>query len=124
MPTKAKLPNPKGAIKYFETKLKYVAGPTDVETWLEQGSANVLDLRDPKTFGKGHVPGAINFPRDKWSQHSQYLSKRKVNVLYCYDYTCHLAPKACIHFAKMGYPVMEMEGGFTGWSDKGLKVVR
>jgi len=43
------------------------------------------------------------------------LSKDKLNVLYCYNPQCHLASEAASALVAQGYPVIEMEGGFSAW---------
>jgi rhodanese-related sulfurtransferase len=46
----------------------------------------------------------------------------RVNVVYCYSQTCHLAAKAALAFLDKGFPVMELEGGFAAWKDHGFDV--
>ena len=64
--------------------------------------------------GMADIPGAINLPKDRWHD-PRGLSKNKTNVVYCYTQQCHLAANACVQFAALDYPVMELEGGFAGW---------
>jgi rhodanese-related sulfurtransferase len=45
-----------------------------------------------------------------------------LNVIYCYDATCHLASAAAAQLAAQGYPVVEMEGGFATWESRGYPV--
>ena len=66
-------------------------------------------------------PGAVNVSKDKWTT-LQGLHKDKVNVLYCYTQTCHLAAQAAEWFAAKGYPVVEMEGGFAAWKAADLEI--
>ena len=33
-----------------------------------------------------------------------------------------LAAKACVAFARQGFPVMEWEGGFNGWKEHDLEI--
>ena len=37
---------------------------------------------------------------------------------------CHLAANACVAFASQGFPVMELEGGFTAWKEHDLEIER
>jgi rhodanese-related sulfurtransferase len=83
----------------------------------------VVDVRASEDFAKGHIPGAINLPKETWENPAR-LSKDKTNVVYCYTQTCHLAANACFEFAGQGYPVMEMEGGFEGWKENDLDIER
>jgi rhodanese-related sulfurtransferase len=107
---------PAAARRYFEDKLAFTTGPVELERWLKTGEDNlvVVDVRATEDFAKGHIPGAISLPREQWDN-PQGLSKNKTNVVYCYTQQCHLAANACVRFAAMDYPVMELEGGFQGW---------
>ena len=100
---------------YFAAKLGFTTGPHEVSGMIDRKEDIVIvDLRFPSDFRKGHIPGAINLPKGKW-QNAQGLSKDKLNVLYCYNQTCHLAAEAAVELVAQGYPVAEMEGGFATW---------
>jgi len=75
---------------------------------------NIIDVRHEQDFRQGYIPGAVNLPREKWNT-LQGLSKDKINIVYCYSETCHLAASAALDFAAHGYRVMELEGGFDTW---------
>lgn len=114
--------NPREAVKYFEAKLNFTIGPIEVSHWLEENAPiQVIDVRAREDFEKGHIPGAISIPREQW-QNPKGLSKDKTNVIYCYSQTCHLAASAALEFAKKGYSVVEMEGGFNAWQKAQLEV--
>lgn len=121
----AKVPkaDPKEAAEYFEAKLKFTTGPIEVSHWLEEEAPiQVIDVRAAGDFEKGHIPGAVNLPRDQW-QSAKELARDKTNVIYCYSQTCHLAAAAAAEFAKKGFSVMELEGGFNTWQKAQLEVV-
>ena len=113
--------DPARARAYFEDKLAFTTGPVELDRWIKAGEDNlvVVDVRAAQDFAKGHIPGAINLPKEKWES-LQGLSKEKTNVVYCYTQQCHLAANACLHFASRGYPVMELEGGFEAWKENEL----
>jgi rhodanese-related sulfurtransferase len=75
-----------------------------------------VDVRPEEDYTQGHIPGAINVPKERWHE-PQGLEKSKTNVVYCYTQQCHLAANACVKFAGMGFPVMELEGGFAAWKE-------
>ena len=114
---------PAAARRFFEDKLAFTAGPIELERWIKTGEDNlvIVDVREAEDFAKGHIPGAINVPRDQWDN-PQGLSKSKTNVVYCYTQECHLAANACVRFASQEYPVMELEGGFNAWKESQLDV--
>ena len=100
---------------YFAQKNVATTGPHEVTGMLDRREDVVLvDLRLPADYRKGHVPGALNLPKGKWQQPGG-LSKEKLNILYCYNQTCHLAAEAARELLAQGYPVVEMEGGFATW---------
>ena len=117
--------DPARARDYFEEKLAFTTGPVELDRWIKTGEDNlvVVDVRAAQDYAKGHIPGAINLPREKW-EGLQGLSRDKTNVVYCYTQQCHLAANACLNFASKGYPVMEMDGGFVAWTKQNLPVLK
>ena len=107
---------------YFQSKVGFTTGPHELTGILDRKEdVVVVDVRFPSDFRKSHVPGAVNLPKGKWHEASG-LSKDKLNILYCYNQTCHLAAEAAIELLAQGYPVAEMEGGFATWEASGAPV--
>jgi rhodanese-related sulfurtransferase len=107
--------DPAKAWEYFHAKMQFATGPVELDRLIrEHAEVNIVDVRYPEDYDKGHIPGAVNMAKDKWES-LQGLRQDKVNVLYCYTQTCHLAAQAGEFFAAKGYRVMEMEGGFEAW---------
>ena len=48
-----------------------------------KGTTVVVDVRDPKEFSEGHIPGAINIPSDVFASGSGVLEKEKTVVVVC-----------------------------------------
>lgn len=109
------------AKKYFADKMAFTTGPVELNRALESGFVNVVDVRKQEDYAKGHIPGAVHLPKEKWST-LQGLNKDKINVLYCYSQVCHLAAAGALQFAGQGFPVQELEGGFETWEMYGMKV--
>lgn len=115
-------PDPQVALKYFQQKLDCTTGPIEVSHWLEgKTPVQIIDVRRPEDYGKGHIPGAINLPREEWES-AKGLAKDKTNIVYCYSQTCHLAAAAAVVLAKKGFSVVELEGGFNTWLKAKLPV--
>jgi rhodanese-related sulfurtransferase len=112
------------AAEYFERKLEFTTGPVELHSMIESGEyVDIIDVRSKEDFYKGHIPGAINLPKERWSTFHG-LSRDRTNIVYCYSQQCHLAAKACKYFAENGYPVMELEGGFDAWEKHSLPINR
>ena len=107
---------------HFAAKLGFTTGPHEV-TGMIDGKQDVVivDVRFPTDYRKAHIPGAVNVPKGKWRE-AAGLSKEKLNILYCYNQTCHMAAEAAVELLALGYPVVEMEGGFATWEANGYPV--
>ena len=124
MSTELKKNDPARAREYFANKMAFTTGPVELHRNLGDGNnIVVIDVREAEDYEKGHIPGAINLPHDKWNT-AQGLKKDTLNVLYCYSHVCHLAATAAVEFAGKGYPVMEMDGGFDAWQENDLEIER
>ena len=100
---------------HFAAKQSFTTGPHEVTGMIDRKEDIVIvDVRFPTDYRKGHIPGAVNLPKGKWHETSA-LSKDKLNVLYCYNQTCHMAAEAALELLAQGYRVVEMEGGFATW---------
>src|SRR5688572_9574145 len=121
--TMMRVHDPAKAKAFFEDKMAFTTGPVELERMIKSGQngINVVDVREAEDYAKGHIPGAMNLPRDKWNTF-EGLQRDKTNVVYCYTHVCHLGAAACVEFAGRGFPVMELEGGFEGWKENGLDI--
>lgn len=113
---------PTMAQEFSAEQILFTAGPLELNHQLEAREVlNIIDVREPNDFAKGHLPGAQNLPRHRWSDDS-LLRRDTVNILYGYSPKSNLAASAVMKFTRKGYPVMEMEGGFEAWAEKHLPV--
>ena len=121
MANELKKNDPEKAKQYFGHKLGFTTGPVELARNLQRNDIVVVDVREAADYQKGHVPGAINLPHDRWSS-ATGLRKDALNVLYCYSQQCHLAASAAFEFAGKGFSVMEMDGGFDAWKENDLEI--
>jgi rhodanese-related sulfurtransferase len=120
---KVPLQDSKKAAEFFEAELDFKTNPYGVNRMIEEKAKDIIivDVRSAEDFAKGHIPGAINLPFEKYNNFTGSetnfpgLTKDKVNIVYCYELLCNLAQKAAKSFASLGYPVKEMAGGFEEW---------
>ena len=86
---------------------------------------HIVDVRGAEDYAEGHIPGAVNLPKDQWTDAKivkTRLRRNRINVVYCYSHVCHLAATAAIGFASKGYPVLELEGVWRWWKDNDFAV--
>jgi phage shock protein E len=56
----------------------------EVKLLMEKKQVVLIDVRDPQSFGEGHMPGAINVPFDRIPEHVDAWKKEKrLLVTYC-----------------------------------------
>lgn len=109
------------AVRYFREKMEFTAGPAELDHRIKDAEDIVIvDVRRPEDYAKSHIPHAINLPREQWATLAG-LEPKKLNLVYCYTQQCHLATDACLTFARQGFRVMELEGGFRAWQESGLE---
>ncbi len=119
---KPKLSDPRQSQEYFDKKLSFSTGPVELGKWIkDKEDIVIVDVRAKEDYEKGHIPGAISLPMGSWAT-PEGLAKDKINVVYCYTQTCHLAASAALEFSAQGYCCVELEGGFEGWKNGGLQI--
>lgn len=103
------------ASNYFLKKLKFTLGPMELQELIEHRyPIKLLDVRNPEDYLRGHIKGAVNLPSNEWENFSA-LDPDSLNIFYSYAEHCHLAAKAAYQFAKNGFRVMELQGGYETW---------
>jgi rhodanese-related sulfurtransferase len=100
---------------YFAEKLAFTLGPVELKKMIAENKIKLIDVRAKDDFDESHIPTAISVPKDEIQARLDEFSQTDVHVVYCYNQQCHLGASAALTFAKRGYPVMELEGGFKCW---------
>lgn len=116
---------PADALVHFERRLSFETDCSDVHESLKDKPDFVLvDVRGPKLYARGHVPGAVNIPhRTMTAERMDEYPKDTPFVVYCAGPHCNGANKAAVRLARLGYRVKEMIGGVTGWLDEDFELV-
>jgi len=80
-----------------------------------------VDSRSREAWDQGHVPGAVHLPTGEIQRRAGELIRPGTAVVtYCWGPGCNGATRAALEFAKLGYPVREMIGGFEYWVREGF----
>lgn len=83
----------------------------------------IIDVRSPKEYAEGHVPGAINIPHTEMSSRIDEIigHMHKPVVVYCRS--GYRAGKASDVLVSNNFSnVMHLEGHMSGWLDTDLPV--
>ncbi|MCP2256350.1 Rhodanese-related sulfurtransferase [Streptoalloteichus tenebrarius] len=117
--------DPAVAEAHFYTRRTFEADVSDVHADIEAGVADfvLVDTRSEEAWNQGHVPQAIHLPTDDIPERAEVLVDRsKLVVTYCWGPGCNGAVRAAHAFAKLGYRVKEMLGGYEYWVREGFAV--
>lgn len=116
---------PEEAARHYAAKLAFETDCDDVHTALASGAPDfvLLDVRGPKSFARGHVPGALHLPRRAITADAlARFGEKTLLVVYCAGPHCNGADKAALAIARLGRRVKIMIGGITGWQDEGFEL--
>ena len=95
----------------------------DAKALLDKGGVTFLDVREPKEYKSGHVPGAVNVPRGllEFKIGKKLPDKNATVVVYCKS-----GGRSCLStdtLVKMGYKTLKnMDGGWKAWAKAGYPV--
>jgi len=109
------------ALSYFAAKLALETDASDVYAAQKAGDPLVLiDVRGDEAWRQGRVPGAIHMPYSQIAERApREIQQHLPVVVYCWSPGCNAGAKGALEFAKLGYSVKEMIGGYEYWVREG-----
>jgi rhodanese-related sulfurtransferase len=116
---------PADALAYFTGLMAYSTDVSDVHAANdnEDPGFTLVDTRGEAAWFQGRVPGALHLPTDEIAARAaELVDPARPVVVYCWGPGCNGAYRAAIEFAKLGYQVKYMMGGFEYWAREGLPV--
>lgn len=94
------------------------------EKEIKSDSVQLLDVRTPEEYVAGHIAGAINInvQSDDFSEMAlNELSKDSTVLVYCRSGRRSLTAAEIL--TKLGYKVVNLEGGIIDWEKNSLPVI-
>ena len=117
--------SPADAAIHFAARLAFETDVSDVHADLHAAVDGlvVVDSRSTEAWEQGHIPGAVHIPTGDIAERAPALIPRDaVVVTYCWGPGCNGATRAALAFARLGYQVKEMLGGYEYWVREGFAV--
>jgi rhodanese-related sulfurtransferase len=95
--------------------------PNDFADQLKQNENKVLiDVREPREFKTGYIPGAVNWPLSELKGHLDEISKDQKVFLYCRSGM--RSQQAARMLSRKGYKSLyNLQGGILAWDGKVTK---
>ena len=96
----------------------------EVKALTKSKKAVIIDVNGTESYGKGHIPGALNYDAIKDSLSSKLPSNKDALVVaYCGGPKCMAYQAAANAASKLGYKnIKHMSAGISGWKDAGEKM--
>ncbi|HBP11987.1 MAG TPA: thiosulfate sulfurtransferase GlpE [Nitrospina sp.] len=90
--------------------------PHKAQEMVEEGSVNVIDIRDPGSYSAGHIPSAVSLNDTNVKEFIESTDKEKPLIVYCYHGISSRG--AAEYLSQNGFKeVYSMTGGFEAWPD-------
>jgi len=105
-----------GLFRYYRQRA-YLKQLTEDEFIEGYRKAQLIDVREPNEFDRGHILGARNIPVTQMKQRLIEIRKDKPVYLYCQGST--RSSRAAQLLNKKGYQdIYQLKGGFKKWTGK------
>ncbi|ASK64417.1 rhodanese-like domain-containing protein [Virgibacillus phasianinus] len=103
-------------LRYLNQR-KYLKTLTEDQFREGYRKAQLIDVREPQEFKKGHILGARNIPVTQMKQRLVEIRKDKPVYLYCQSGSRSARAAQMLH--KRGYlDLNQLKGGFKRWTGK------
>jgi rhodanese-related sulfurtransferase len=94
----------------------------------QQGKALVIDARPAYHYQLGHIPGALNLPKEAGESALESLqdhfkqaqAENRAIVVYCSGILCADARTVALRMARRGHDARIFSSGWNAWLDAGL----
>ena len=117
-------PTPSEIAAHFAARLAFETDASDVHSDQEAGERFALvDVRGDAPWDQGRIVGATHMHHSEIAERApQEIPLDMPVVVYCWGPGCNGAHRGALNFARLGYQVREMIGGFEYWAREGYPV--
>lgn len=98
--------------------------PQEVTRLINREEGVVVDLRDTKAYGDGHIAGALHIPHTSFASRETELEKHKDKTIVLADKMGQHAGSIGKKLKQQGYDARRLRGGMAEWVHQGLPLVR
>ena len=96
----------------------------ELKALMDQKAVLVIDVRDPASFVRGRIPGAVNVDYTQvLKQAEKFTGEKRTIVTYCACANEMTAARASVDLAARGIPgAKALKGGWDEWVERGEKI--
>ena len=109
---------------FFAAKLACETDASDLYAAQKAGEdVVVIDVRSDEAWAQGRIPEAVHMHYSEIATRAPAeIAAGADVVVYCWSPGCNAGAKGALEFAKLGYTVRELIGGFEYWVREGYPV--
>ena len=98
----------------------------ELKVLMDQKAVLVIDVRDPESFAKGRIPGAVNVDYTMvLKEAGRFAGETRTIVTYCACTNEMTAARASVDLAAKGIAgAKALKGGWDEWVQRGEKIER
>jgi len=96
--------------------------PRTLATWLKDGKAVLIDVREPAEYNSMSIKHARNLPLSQITIDEAHLPKHRHKKLVIHCQSGKRSMMACEKLVDAPFDVWNLEGGILAWKDAGLSV--
>ncbi|HEX8030078.1 MAG TPA: rhodanese-like domain-containing protein [Vicinamibacterales bacterium] len=98
----------------------------ELKALMDQGAVLIVDVRDPESFTKGRIPGAVNVDYTVMlKQAVTFAGEKRTIVTYCACANEMTAARASVDLAAKGIAgAKALKGGWDEWVQRGERIER
>jgi len=96
----------------------------ELKALMEKNAVLVIDVRDPDSFAKGHIPGSVNVDYTMvFKEAGRFKGETRTIVTYCACAREMTSARAAVDLAEKGIPgAKALVGGWDEWVQRGEKI--
>ncbi len=90
----------------------------------DEVSPTIIDVRAPEAYARGHLPGAVNIPKDDLMSKLDQIPTDKPVVTYCnmHQPGSSSSENAADTLRDAGFHARALKGGFPEWKEAGYPI--
>jgi phage shock protein E len=90
----------------------------------DEVSPTIIDVRAPEAYQRGHLPGAVNIPRDQLMGSIDQIPTDRPIVTYCnmHQPGDSSSENAAEMLREAGLHARALEGGYPAWEEYGFTI--
>lgn len=90
-----------------------IIGAKDIQMYMRQKNAVLIDLREPQEYDSGYIPGAVNVPVRRLPEFMKRTDRSRIHIFYCQHGSQSFQEGN--RYTRAGFQICSLAGGMDGY---------